>query len=386
MADEEKTQRFTPEPPPVLPPPAYLPSPPYWPHQYQWNESPAPRGRGPLILSIVSAIVIVAMIGTGLTYLSRHGGALGVSSNPVAAPNAAVVDVNVDLGAQNSAAGTGMILTSDGEVLTNNHVVDGAFQITVQVNGKGKTYSAKVVSVDPSDDVALIQLQNASGLPTVSTGDSSELHVGQQVYALGNALGRGGPPVTVAGQITALNQQITASDPGGGNAETLNNMIEFNANIEPGDSGGPVFDSSNRVIGMTTAGSSTVRRHGVPTSDGFAIPINDAMNIVQLIKSGSDAPNIVRTPGPLLGVEAQDSSYPPGAQVVAVQPDTPAAKAGIKSGDVIDSVGGISVDSLDALHSALQHFKPGQTVIIGWIDTGGTPHQASVVLATGAFP
>ena len=154
-----------------------------------------------------------------------------------------LVDIVSTLGDQNAeAAGTGMVVTSSGEVLTNNHVIDGATSIKATDIGNGRTYTAKVVGYDKSDDVAVIQLQGASGLTTVSFGDSSQVAVGQSVVALGNAGGTGGTPSVATGTVTALNQSITASDEGSGSSENLTGMIETNANIQPGDSGGSLVN------------------------------------------------------------------------------------------------------------------------------------------------
>ncbi len=150
-----------------------------------------------------------------------------------------LVDINTTLGDQGgSAAGTGIVLTSNGEVLTNNHVIDGATSISVTDIGNGQTYRATVVGYNRTSDIAVIQLQGASGLKTATLGDSSSVSVGQGVVAIGNAGGVGGTPSYAGGSVTALDQTITASDQGGANAEQLSNMIEINANIEPGDSGG----------------------------------------------------------------------------------------------------------------------------------------------------
>src|SRR5206468_1118560 len=142
----------------------------------------------------------------------------------------AIVDINTTLGSS-QAAGTGMLISSTGEILTNNHVVSGSTSITITVEGQASTFTAHVVGVDVSQDVAVIQIdQSVSGLPTVTFADSSSLQVGDTVVTLGNALGQGGAPRVTQGQVTALNQTITASE-GAGNAETLSGMIESDAVI-----------------------------------------------------------------------------------------------------------------------------------------------------------
>ena len=155
------------------------------------------------------------------------------------------------------ALGTGIVLTSNGEILTNNHVINGATSVSVTDIGNGKTYKATVVGYDVSQDIAVLQLSGASGLTTASTGDSSSVSVGDSVVALGNAGGVGGTPWVAAGSVTALNQSITASDESSGSSERLTGLIETNADIQAGDSGGPLVNSHGQVIAMDTAASAT---------------------------------------------------------------------------------------------------------------------------------
>ena len=199
-----------------------------------------------------------------------------------------LVDVVSTLGdEQATAAGTGIVLTSNGEILTNNHVIDGATSIKVTDVGNGRTYTATVVGYDATQDVAVIQLQNASGLTVASLGNSSTVQTGDSVTALGNAGGKGGTPSVASGTVTALNQSITASDEGSGNSEQLTGLIETNADIQPGDSGGSLVNSYGQVIGMDTAasssGSQVQSQSGQTTEQAYAIPINEATSIAQQI-------------------------------------------------------------------------------------------------------
>ncbi len=155
-----------------------------------------------------------------------------------------------------------MVLTPSGVVLTNNHVVQGATRITATDVGNGRIYSASVVGYDRSGDVAVIQLQRASGLQTVPLGDSSTVSVSAKVFALGNAGGGGGTPRVAQGSVTALQRSITASDLGGGNAERLHGLIQTDARVQPGDSGGPLVNDGGQVVGMNAAASFSIR----PTS------------------------------------------------------------------------------------------------------------------------
>ena len=362
---------------PPLPPPYWPPPPPPPP--------PHAHSRRRAAAAATGVLLVLAGIAAGITVGVRHVTTASTSSSS-GSVTAAVVDVNSDLGAGNSASGTGMILTSTGQILTNNHVVQGAVSVSVDVINNGRTYNATVVGVDPTDDVAVLQLANAADLPTLPLGDSSRVSVGDSVSAIGNALGRGGAPAVSTGTVTALGQTVTATDPGGANAETLTNMIAFNAQIQPGDSGGPLVDSSGKVIGMDTAGGGRVRRVNPGSSVGFAIPINTAITIAHQITSGSPAPNVTSAHAPLLGVEAQDSTSPAGALVVGVQPGSPAEGAGLAARDVIVSFGGTTIDAVATLHSELLRHKPGDSVDVGWLDVSGAQHHATVQLATGAVP
>lgn len=300
-----------------------------------------------------------------------------------------VVDINAVLSQSATAAGTGMLLTSTGEVLTNNHVIDGALQISVQLTTTGHTYAATVVGTDRVDDVAVIQIQGVSGLPTVPLGDSSTARVGDQVVALGNALGLNGPPSASQGSIVALNQSIVATDPGAGTSESLTGLIQIDARLQPGDSGGPLVDAGARVIGMDTAASARVR---FSSPAGFAIPINKALSLASSIVAGT-LNSSAAGPG-FLGVEvttvadAQSATpgyFPPvasGAYVVGVSPGYPAAGAGIVPQDIIVSVDGAAVTSPATLTSVLAGHHPGDAVRVGWVDVAGRQHSASVQLAT----
>ena len=202
-----------------------------------------------------------------------------------------LVDINTNLSYQDEqAAGTGMVLTSTGEVLTNNHVIDGATSISVTDVGNGKTYSASVVGYDRTGDIAVIKLSGASGLQTVTTA-SEAASVGQAIVGVGNAGGTGGTPSAAGGSITALDQSITASDDGGGNAENLSGLIEINAGIEPGDSGGSLVNSQGQVLGMDTAASSASGYQNVSTQ-AYAIPIGTALSVAKKIEAGQASSTI----------------------------------------------------------------------------------------------
>ena len=313
----------------------------------------------------------------------------GLNAGAIAAKvDPAIVDITSNL-TGGTAEGTGMVITSGGQVLTNNHVVQGATFITAQVAGTGRKYTATVVGTDPTDDVALLQLQGASNLRTVTAGDPSKVAAGDPILAIGNALGRGGTPAVAAGNVVAVGQTITATDDTGANAETLTNLIQVDANVLPGDSGGPLVDASGKVIGMDTAASSSGRgfRFRGTSAQGFAIPIDAAMSIVQQLRNGGGAP-MTTAQTSLLGVEVSDASSQgtTGALVVGIAPGTPAESAGLAPGDVIVTFGGRSITSTSTLTTAVKATKPGDRVQVAWLDQNGQQHSATVQLAAQSAP
>ena len=321
-----------------------------------------------------------------------------------------LVNINTTLGYQDiQAAGTGIVLTSNGEILTNNHVIAGATTITATDVGNGKTYTATVVGYDRTGDMAVLQLKNASGLATATLGDSSKVAVGAAVTGIGNAGGTGSTPTAAAGSITGINQSVTASDEVTGSAEQLSGMLQTNADIQPGDSGGPLVDSSGAVIGMDTAGSSSsgssvgsgsgssggfqqgggsegggsAQSNG---NQGFAIPIDTALTIVHQIEAGTASSAVHVGPTAFIGVEvstATGASTASGAPVSAVIPNSPAASAGLAQGDDITAVDGQSVASANALTTLMASQTAGSKVSVSWTDASGASHSATITLASG---
>lgn len=294
----------------------------------------------------------------------------------------AVVDIDTQMSYQSAVgAGTGIVLDPNGAVLTNNHVIAGATAIKVRDIGNGQTYDADVVGYDRSQDVAVVQLRGASGLPVANLGDSAQVVVGEPIVALGNAEGAGGTPSAVAGRVTALNQAVTASDALSGSSETLNGLIQMNAGIRPGDSGGPTVNAANQVIGMNTAASDnyTFAQQG---GTAFSIPINQANAIAGQIRAGAASPTVHIGPTPFLGVSVTDH-HGDGAKVVRVLPNAPAAQIGIDEEDAITSVDGQPVNSATALTNVLDQHHPGDTIALGWHGPLTGEHTANVTLAEG---
>jgi S1-C subfamily serine protease len=244
----------------------------------QYGQYPAPqppkRHRGRTMLGLTATAIVAAGAGAGAAVGLSHGSTAGGSATSTSKEmlstsqiadrvDPGIVDVTSTLGFQDATAmGTGIVLTSNGEILTNNHVINGATSVSVTDIGNGKTYKATVVGYDASHDIAVLQLSGASGLTTATTGDSSTVKTGDSVVALGNAGGKGGTPAVAAGSITALNQSITASDEGSGSSEQLSGLLETNADIQAGDSGGPLVNSHGQIIGIDTAASSNFQLGG----------------------------------------------------------------------------------------------------------------------------
>jgi S1-C subfamily serine protease len=275
-------------------------------------------------------------------------------------------------------------------VLTNNHVIQGATSIRITVGGAGRGYDAKVLGADPTDDVALLQVQGLSGVPTVQLADSSTLRVGEAVIALGNALGQGGPPAATQGTVSGLNRTVTAQNETGG-AEQLHGLIQTDAQISPGDSGGPLVNSAAQVVGMITAGSSGGSRTRA-TNVGFAIPMSSAISVVNQIRSGKPSDDVVIGEPGYLGVEAQDLDaqaaarlgldQTSGALVVGTVPGSPAEQAGIAPNSVITAIDGRRIGSADELGRAIHTVKPGEELRVTWSDAQGS-HTADVRLISG---
>jgi len=367
---------------------------------------------------------------------ANHGGAAGapdLTTSVAHKVDPGLVDITSYVHYQQQVfEGTGMVLSANGLVLTNNHVIKGSTQVKVQLVTTGKKYTAEVVGTDNAQDIALLRLVGASGLPTVTTADSNKVQLGDTVVALGNAGGNGGLPTVTSGTITALKRTITASDAGSGTSERLTNMFQTNAPIAEGDSGGALANTAGQVIAMNTAANSQ-NIGGNGTAQGFSIPINRALLIARQIAAGhgsstiqlgqpafigiaiasdprSNAPSSSSNPQTQLGqlrrlAESNQSginssghclsneaanpvpnSIAPaksGALIAGVFCNAPALTAGAQAGDVITAVNGHAVASPAALRVLMRQYHPGNTVSLTWVALNGHQQTGSLKLAAG---
>lgn len=329
----------------------------------------------------LGARVVAAMIAAGVA--ATIAAVLAIAATRPAPLGTGVVVIDTNLAYQDArAAGTGMVLTSSGAVLTNNHVIRGATAISVVVPSTGRRYTAKVVGYDPSGDVAVLQASGASNLKTVSIGSSAAVTAGQSVTALGNAGGTGSLR-PAPGTVTGVGRAITVSDDQGG-SEHLSGLIETNAHVQPGDSGGPLLNSSGQVIGMDTAASVSNDVAQTTTNDGYAIPINNAMSIVKQIESGNGSGSVHVGGTAFLGVESTSNSYSgSGAVISAVVPGSAAEAAGLAAGDLILSVGGHTISTPQELSDVVLTQKPGASISAVYVDQAGATQTTNLTLASG---
>lgn len=337
--------------------------------------------------------------GDGGGFSGDGSGGTGSEVPVTAAQQVGLVYIDTELGYQGAAAaGTGLVLTADGEILTNNHVIAGSTAITVTVVSTGQTYRATVVGADVQDDVAVLQLADAAGLTTANFGTSQNVKVGDSVTGVGNAGGDGGTPSAAAGTVSALNRTITTQAEGASEGETLTGLIETTADIQSGDSGGPLFNTDDQVIGIDTAAEVIAGQ----SENGYAIPIDTAMGIVEQIRSGDETDGVRLGYPAFLGVQVQSastgtgsgtgrgrngtgSSTPAasGALIAGVVNGSPADEAGLAAGDTVVGIDSTAVTTAEGLSSALAGHEPGDSVTVTWLDASGAQHSASVTLVEG---
>jgi S1-C subfamily serine protease len=297
----------------------------------------------------------------------------------------ALVNIEVQLGLdEGGAAGTGIVLSADGLVLTNNHVVEGAVTVRATDIGNGRAYSAAVLGYDRSHDIAVLKLDGASGLTAAQLGDSAKVVTGDGVVALGNAGGLGGKPIVSPGRVTALGQSITASDETTGATETLTDLIQVDADIQSGDSGGSLADAQGRVIGVdTAAGAGYQFEEGQRAHEGYAIPINQAAAIAAQIVAGRASSTVHIGPSAFLGLTVVDGGNGSGALIKSLVAGSPAAKVGLKPDLLVVAIDGQPVQSATALITVMDTHHPGDQLKITVAGQGGRQATATVVPENG---
>jgi S1-C subfamily serine protease len=394
--------------------------------------SHVPGHRNRAVIPLLVVLLGAALGAGGMLLLRPFGSSPAPASSPIGnsatrSLNAravyrrlepSIVDVTSTLRYDDeTASGTGFIIDGKaGLVLTNNHVIRDATSVTARLVSTGQTYPARIVGADVSADIAVLQIEGPSGLPTAPIGDSASLRPGSPVLAIGNQAGQGGPPTIAPGIINSLNRTIQANDGTSGFTETLHSMLQTSAQIEPGDSGGPLADAAGAVVGVDTAAGTG----GVTV--GYAIPIDGAMGVARQIAANRAVPGITLGVSGFLGVvmpstttssplaqaqgehglaagsgsqsgqrdclEAESGAVVPaaiaparsGALVDGVLCGTGAAAAGITAGDVITKVAGHPVASPDALTAIVTAYRPGTLVPVTWVSTSGTTKSSMVSL------
>ncbi|MEP6481224.1 MAG: trypsin-like peptidase domain-containing protein [Rhodoglobus sp.] len=299
-----------------------------------------------------------------------------------AAQQVGVVTVltTLDYEADARAAGTGMVLTSSGEILTNNHVIQGATTIHVTVESTGVNYQADVVGSDTVDDIAVLQLVDSSGakvtgLTPAKLDSSAVVAVGDGVTAIGNAGGTG-DLVAAEGKVAATDKSVTVQSDATGQPESLTGLIRVSADVVPGDSGGPLLDARGEAIGMVTAASS-----GARNVTGFAITIGSALTVAHQIESGVASGNVRIGLPAFLGVNLDTKST--GTTILGPVDGSAAASAGLVAGDTITSVDGTAVTTGDQLSAAIAAHAVGDQVTIGYTDSSGAEQSVGVTLGEG---
>ena len=363
--------------PPASEPPREQPAPrPYW--SPAAPEPPAPRQGASL--AVVAAIALASaliggVVGGGMVATVGERDDTGGGSALLASPadaltiqqvlakvEPAVVAIGIPgLRGEDAGAGTGFIVSPDGEVLTNAHVVAGTGTVEVRLPGETEPRLADLVATDPRADIALIRIRGARGLTTAELGRSSLLKVGQPVIAIGNALALPGGPSVTTGIVSAVDRTVE------GDGQILENMIQTDAAINPGNSGGPLVDANGRVVGINTA---VIR--GLAEGIGFAIPSDIARPVLERLRSGSGT----LAANGYLGVsvvtvtdeirERFDLVARSGAMVASLDPSAPAGQAGLEEGDVIVRIGETEIESADDVVVAVRALEPGTEVEIEW--------------------
>ncbi|WP_036468240.1 S1C family serine protease [Mycobacterium genavense] len=289
-----------------------------------------------------------------------------------------IVNISTRFGYNNAiGAGTGIVIDPAGVVLTNNHVISAATDISGFDVGNGQTYAVDVIGYSRSADIAVLQLRGAGGLPAAVIGGG--VAVGEPVVALGNTHGQGGAPSVVPGKVVALNQTVSATDTLTGADETLGGLIQADTAIKPGDSGGPLVNNAGQVVGVDTAATDSYKMSG---GQGFAIPIGRAMGVANQIRSGAGSNSVHIGPTAFIGMGVAENGGN-GARVQRLVAGGPAAGSGIAPGDVIVAVDNVPINGPTAMTDVLVPHHPGDVITLHWRAAAGGDRSAPVTLGDG---
>ena len=361
---------------------ADLPTDPGGPPRRVWPVALVAALVGALVASVVT-VGALALVddGDGGSALRFDGDALEIRE-VLDRAQPSVVSINTDQTTTRGVfggAGSGVVISEDGLVLTNAHVIGGVTRMEVTLHD-GRTVSATLVGSSPDDDIALVRIDEPDGLVPAELGSSSDIQVGDEVVAIGNALNLGGPPSVTRGIVSAKDRTIAA--PG---ELVLDNLIQTDAAINPGNSGGPLLNARGQVVGINTAIISDAQ------NIGFAIAIDPIRTLIEDLRDGNAA---ITPDGPFLGVsmldldEVVDSvrdeyevTAESGAFVSDLVPDTAATEAGLELGDVIVAIDGQPVTGSDDVAEAIRQHVPGDTITITY-ERAGTEAETEAVLRT----
>lgn len=351
------------------------------------------RGLWALAASATVVASVAAFVGQGaeastpaVSAATNASVAADLSASEIAARyDSAIVDIHTVLDG-GAGAGSGIIIDADGTIVTNYHVVENARSIEVTVSNSSETYDATLVGADETHDIAVLQAEDADGLETVTVGDSDEVDVGDRVVAIGNASDAAGDPTVTEGAVAALAQTISVQSDYG-DVDQLSDLIQTTAQLEPGNSGGPLFDATGAVIGINAAAN--VDRFGdVASAEGYSIPIDTVMDVVEQIESGESSETVRVGARGYLGVVLEASARvgpsrgTAGVLVGGVEDGSAADEAGIVSGDRIVAIDDQDVTSSTDVSDAISTKEPGDEITVSWLDQSGEQHQATIELGT----
>ncbi|MFI1465359.1 S1C family serine protease [Nocardia carnea] len=368
--------------------------------QWQGTGPGQPGGGGRVLVTVLAVVLALgALLGYRgeLPGLARPGAEVAVApARPMPRPPLDADDVTRDVspvlvnitattrafGA--AAAGSGIVLTGDGQVLTSHHVVKGAKAVQVSRVAGGAVYNAQVLGYDARADIALLSLTGAAGLTAARIGSSSDLRLQDEVVAIGNA-GGSGAATAVPGRVSDLDSTIMAVNEQDFSRQALTGMLEIEAPVSSGQSGGALADHTGAVVGVIAAASGEQDPPPGDAADppnGYAVPIDAAMRVVRQIRSGTSTESVHIGPAATLGVVISDAS-PRGARIDMAIPGLPGQSAGLASGEIVTSIDGRAVTSARALRTAIDTRRPADVVRLGVLETDGDKRVVSVRLAPG---